>query len=78
LAKKLFNPISDMVSVPFQFNSEQLTGSLELSQFIQNIQRHPVLVERGLEPDRPFGPRTGHFVPRKRRRLRFDVDALEE
>src|SRR5215467_3477204 len=33
--------------------------------------RHPVLVERGLEPHRPFGPRTGHFGLSKRRR-RYD------
>src|SRR5262249_53539267 len=38
LAKKLSNPISDLVSVPFQFNWEQEFGPLELSQFILNIQ----------------------------------------
>ena len=38
LAKKLSNPISDLVSVPFQFNFRQKVGPLELSQFILNIQ----------------------------------------
>jgi len=38
LAKKLSNPISDLVSVPFQFNWEQKVGPLELSQFILNVQ----------------------------------------
>src|SRR5678816_1612082 len=38
LAKKLSNPISDLVSVPLQFNWEQEVGPLELSQFILNIQ----------------------------------------
>jgi hypothetical protein len=34
LAKKLSNPISDLVSIPFQFNWYQHVGSLELSTFI--------------------------------------------
>ena len=38
LAKKLSNPISDLVSVPFQFNWERKVGPLELSQFILNVQ----------------------------------------
>ena len=38
LAKKLSNPISDLVSVPFQFNFRQKVGPLELSQFVLNIQ----------------------------------------
>jgi hypothetical protein len=38
LAKKLSNPISDLVSIPFQFNWRQKFGPLELSQFILNIQ----------------------------------------
>ena len=38
LAKKLSNPISDLVSVPFQFNWYQHVGSLELSTFILNVQ----------------------------------------
>ena len=38
LAKKLSNPISDLVSIPFQFNWRQKVGPLELSQFILNIQ----------------------------------------
>ena len=38
LAKKLSNPISDLVSVPFQFNWEQKVGSSELSRFILNVQ----------------------------------------
>jgi len=38
LAKKLSNPISDLVSVPFQFNWYQHFGSLELSTFILNVQ----------------------------------------
>jgi hypothetical protein len=38
LAKKLSNPISDLVSVPLQFNWQQEVGPLELSQFILNFQ----------------------------------------
>ena len=38
LAKKLSNPISDLVSVPFQFNWYQAVGPLELSTFILNVQ----------------------------------------
>lgn len=38
LAKKLSNPISDLVSVPFQFNWYQDVGPLELSTFILNVQ----------------------------------------
>jgi hypothetical protein len=38
LAKKLSNPISDLVSVPLQFNFEQKVGPLELSQFVLNFQ----------------------------------------
>jgi hypothetical protein len=38
LARKLANPISDLVSVPFQFNWEQKIGPSELSRFILNVQ----------------------------------------
>jgi hypothetical protein len=38
LAKKLANPISDLVSVPFQFNWEQNVGPSELTRFILNLQ----------------------------------------
>src|SRR5262245_21870449 len=38
LAKKLANPISDLVSVPFEFNWQQKVGPLELTQFVLNIQ----------------------------------------
>lgn len=38
LAKKLSNPISDLVSVPLQFNWEQKVGPAELSRFILNVQ----------------------------------------
>jgi len=38
LAKKLSNPISDLVSVPFQFNWYQQVGTLELSTFVLNVQ----------------------------------------
>jgi hypothetical protein len=38
LAKKLSNPISDLVSVPFQFNWEQNVGPLKLTRFILNVQ----------------------------------------
>lgn len=38
LAKKLSNPISDLVSVPFQFNWEQNVGPLEQTRFILNVQ----------------------------------------
>ena len=38
LAKKLANPISDLVSVPFQFNWEQGVGPEDQTRFILNIQ----------------------------------------
>jgi len=38
LAKKLTNPISDLVSVPFQFNWEQNVGPNEQTRFILNVQ----------------------------------------
>jgi hypothetical protein len=38
LAKKLSNPISDLVSVPFQFNWEQNVGPDEATRFILNVQ----------------------------------------
>ena len=38
LAKKLANPISDLVSVPFQFNWEQGVGPSEATRFILNVQ----------------------------------------
>jgi hypothetical protein len=38
LAKKLSNPISDLVSVPFQFNWEQNVGPSEATRFILNVQ----------------------------------------
>ena len=38
LAKKLSNPISDLVSVPFQFNWEQNVGPGKQTRFILNVQ----------------------------------------
>lgn len=38
LAKKLSNPISNLVSVPFQFNWEQKVGPNEDTRFILNVQ----------------------------------------
>lgn len=38
LTKKLSNPISDLVSVPFQFNWEQGVGPDEQTRFILNVQ----------------------------------------
>ena len=38
LAKKLSNPISDLVSVPFQFNWEQNVGLDRQTRFILNVQ----------------------------------------
>jgi hypothetical protein len=38
LAKKLSNPISDLVSVPFQFNWEQGVGPNDDTRFILNVQ----------------------------------------
>jgi hypothetical protein len=38
LAKKLANPISDLVSVPFQFNWEQNVGIGEETRFVLNVQ----------------------------------------
>ncbi len=38
LAKKLNNPISDLVSVPFQFNWQNGIGPLDQTQYILNIQ----------------------------------------
>ncbi len=38
LQKKLSNPISDLVSVPFQFNWEQGVGPTRQTRFILNVQ----------------------------------------
>src|SRR5262245_51301927 len=38
LAKKLANPISDLVSVPFQFNWEQNVGPRDETRFVLNVQ----------------------------------------
>jgi hypothetical protein len=38
LAKKLTNPVSDLVSVPFQFNWEQNVGPADDTRFVLNIQ----------------------------------------
>jgi hypothetical protein len=38
LAKKLSNPISNLVSVPFQFNWEQNVGPAKQTRFILNVQ----------------------------------------
>src|SRR5262245_48948988 len=38
LAAKLSNPVSDLVSVPFQFNWEQNVGPSELTRFVLNVQ----------------------------------------
>lgn len=38
LAKKLSNPVSDLVSVPFQFNWEQNVGVHDDTRFILNVQ----------------------------------------
>ena len=38
LAKKLSNPVSDLVSVPFQFNWEQNVGPHDDTRFILNVQ----------------------------------------
>jgi hypothetical protein len=38
LAKKLSNPISNLVSVPFQFNWEQNVGPGEQTRFVLNVQ----------------------------------------
>jgi hypothetical protein len=38
LAKKLSNPISDLVSVPFQFNWEQNVGPKDQTRFVLNVQ----------------------------------------
>jgi hypothetical protein len=38
LAKQLVNPVSSLVSVPFQFNWEQNVGPEELTRFILNVQ----------------------------------------
>lgn len=38
LAKKLSNPVSDLVSVPFQFNWEQGVGPNDQTRFILNVQ----------------------------------------
>jgi hypothetical protein len=38
LAKKLSNPIADLVSMPFQFNWENGIGPLDLTRYILNIQ----------------------------------------
>jgi hypothetical protein len=38
LAKQLVNPISSLVSVPFQFNWEQNVGPSKLTRFVLNVQ----------------------------------------
>jgi len=38
LAAKLSNPVSDLVSVPFQFNWEQNVGPSKLTRFVLNVQ----------------------------------------
>jgi len=38
LAKKLSNPVSDLVSVPFQFNWEQNVGPDNQTRFVLNVQ----------------------------------------
>jgi len=38
LAKKLSNPVSDLVSMPFQFNWEANVGPSDLTRFILNVQ----------------------------------------
>jgi len=38
LAKKLTNPVSDLVSVPFQMNWEQGVGPDKLTRFVLNVQ----------------------------------------
>ena len=38
LAKQLSNPISSLVSVPFQFNWEQNVGPTEATRFVLNVQ----------------------------------------
>ncbi len=38
MAKKLTNPIADMVSVPFQFNWENTVGPLHQTRFVLNVQ----------------------------------------
>src|SRR5262245_52495906 len=47
LAAKLSNPVSDLVSVPFQFNWEQNVGPFELTRFVLNVQ--PVMPFRVTE-----------------------------
>jgi hypothetical protein len=37
-AKQLSNPISDLVSVPFQFKREQEVGAEDQTRFILNVQ----------------------------------------
>jgi len=38
LAKQLSNPVSDLVSVPFQFNWDQNVGPSKLTRFVLNVQ----------------------------------------
>src|SRR5215510_406718 len=38
LAQKLSNPVSDLVSMPFQFNWEANVGPSELTRFVLNVQ----------------------------------------
>lgn len=38
LAQKLANPVSDLVSVPFQFNWEQNVGPNDQTRFVLNVQ----------------------------------------
>ena len=64
-AKQLANPISSLVSVPFQFNWEQNVGPSEATRFILNVQPVMPFSLRRTEPDYPC-----HRAPRQLARAR--------
>ena len=51
LAKKSQNPIADLVSVPFQSNTNFNAGPFDRTQEVLNIQLRAAAYQRRLEPD---------------------------
>jgi hypothetical protein len=72
LAKKLSNPIADLVSLPFQFNWENGIGPLDLTRYILNIQpvmpfslnKETNMIVRVIAPDVPAAVRRVHHERR--------------
>ena len=64
LAKKLANPISDLVSIPFQFNWDQGVGPTDGLRFMMYAQPVvPMSVSEQVEPGRSLRPPARHPQP---------------